>query len=122
MNKVHNFPSQLPRPVLNTIHENAPSWPQRAAENIDSHQSWTDEYNTHIFRDSVFFKGPLIFIDPSISNVYDHVSCQSIPAFKAQCKRTILGLQGSGEANDWSSNNFIIQNISGLRKSKRNAT
>ena len=123
MNKVNNFPSQLPRPVLKTIHENAPSQSFNADKNIDSYQTWLDQYNTNIYRNSVFFKGPLIFIDPSISNVlYDHVSCQSIPAFKSKCKRTTLALQCGGEENDWSSNNFLIQNIRGLRKSKRIAT
>ena len=119
MNKVHNFPSQLPRPVSDTIHEDAPSGSYNIDTNPDSHQSWLDHYNTNIYRNSVFFKGPLLIIDPSVSNIYDHVSCQSISAFKAQCKRTILALQRSGEENEWSSNNFLIQNISGLRKSKR---
>ena len=116
MNKVYHFPSQLPNYVLKTIPVNAPS---RQLADPESCHSWSDNYNTSTYRNSIFFKGPLLFLDPSIDNVFNPVSCQSPTAFKAQSKRTTLKLQSEGDANDWSSNSFLLQNIKGLRKSKR---
>ena len=100
-----------------TISKNTPS--RQSHADHESCQNWYENYNTCTYRNSIFFKGPLIFLDQSLDNIFNHVTCQSTSAFKAQCKRTILSLQREGDANDWTSNKFILQNISGLRYSKR---
>ena len=118
MNKFFHFPSLLPRYVKNTISTNVPT--RNDGANIsDEAFEWFNYHNTTQFRQSLFLKGPLLFIDTSISEAFNLVSCQSVNAFKSQCKRTILKLQGQGEAHDWSSSKFPIFLITGLRKSKR---
>ena len=60
------------------------------------------------------------YSDQSLDSIFNHVSCQSTAAFKSQCKAgTILSRQREGEANDWSSYMFLLQNIDGLRYSMR---
>jgi len=117
MNKIFNFPNQLPKNVLATIPENAPS--RLTGTDHESCQTWSENYNTNIYRNSIFFKGPLLFIDSSLDNAFNPMSCQSITAFKAQCKRIILNQQAEGEIDDWTSNIFLIHKINGLRSSKR---
>ena len=117
MNKVFYFTNELPKHVAGTIPKNTPS--RQSHADHESCQNWYENYNTCTYRNSIFFKGPLIFLDQSLDNIFNHVTCQSTSAFKAQCKRTILSLQREGDANDWTSNKFILQNISGLRYSKR---
>lgn len=117
MNKVFYIANELPKHVAGTIPKNTPS--RQSHADHESCQNWYENYNTCTYRNSIFFKGPLIFLDQSLDNIFNHVTCQSTSAFKAQCKRTILSLQREGDANDWTSNKFILQNISGLRYSKR---
>ena len=118
MNKFFHFPSLLPIYVKNTISINVPT--RNDGANIpDEAFEWFNYHNTAQFRQSLFLKGPLLFIDTSISEAFNPISCQSVNAFKSQCKRTILKLQGQGEAHDWSSSKFPIFLITGLRKSKR---
>ena len=51
----------------------------------------------------------------------DPESLDSLIAYKTDLKKVILNLQGSGEPTEWQSDNFPLYNISGLRKSNRNA-
>ena len=117
MNKIFHFPNQLPKHVLETISENAPS--RGSNRDHESCQTWSESYNTNTYRNSIFFKGPLIYNDPAIENVFNHVSCQSTAAFKAQCKRTILDHQRKGDTDDWTTSMFLTQKITGLRTSSR---
>ena len=117
MNKIFNFPDQLPKYVQATIPEDAPS--RIMGTDHEACQTWSENYNTNIYRNSIFFKGPLLFIDSSLDNAFNPMSCQSTSAFKAQCKRTILSLQADGVIDDWTSNSFLIHKINGLRTSKR---
>ncbi|HIF15425.1 MAG TPA: hypothetical protein EYQ86_08985 [Bacteroidetes bacterium] len=117
MNKIFYFPSTLPASVSSTISASAPSRKFNATH--ETCNSWLDYYNTHYFRKSVFFKGPLMYIDQSVDCTITPISVQSVKAFKSECKRAILNLQKEGCDNDWSENSFLLFNISGLRKSNR---
>ena len=121
MNKIHNFPCQLPRSVTRTIPHNVPSRAVCADLQSQEITSWSNEYNTNVYRNSLFFKGPLLYMDSSMSENFNPVSCQSTMAFKAQCRRVVLKSQNEGDPNDWSTNVFLIQRINGIRKSNRNA-
>jgi len=122
MNKIYNFPSQLPRAVTRTIPSNVPS--RTVNPDPQSHviTSWSNVYNTNVYRNSLFFKGPLLYLDPSMNDIFNPVSCQSTRAFKAQCRRVVLRSQNEGDPSDWSSNVFLLQRVNGLRKSNRNAS
>jgi len=119
MNKIFYFPNQLPPPVAKTIHENVPT---RNSEIIaEASFDWFNDYNTATYRNSIFFNGPLLFVDASIDEAFNSVSCQSLKAFKSQCRKTILKLQrGDDCVNEWSTSKFLIHEISGLRRSTRN--
>ena len=123
MNKIFNFPSQIPRAVANTIPNNVPTRTIMSS-NSQSHviANWSNVYNTNVYRNSVFFKGPLLYLDPTINDIFNPVSCQSIGAFKAQCRRVVFRSQNEGDPGDWSSNVFLLQRVNGLRKSSRNVT
>ncbi len=118
MNKIHNFPNTLPISVRSTISESAPSREFRATQ--ETCDTWYDEFNTPNYRKSVFFKGPLMFIDSLVDNTITPKSVQSVKAYKAECKRVMLNLQKEGSDNDWSQNIFLLYTVSGLRKSNRN--
>ena len=117
MNKIFHYPNLLPKFVADTISKNVPSRNQSIIS--ESNYEWFNNHNTTSFRTSISFKGPLLFVEASINETFDIVSCQSIRAFKSQCKRTILKLQMEGDVNDWSSSRFPIFEISGLRRSER---
>ena len=119
MNKIFYFPNQLPPPVAKTIHENVPT---RNSEVItEASYDLFNDYNTASYRNSIFFNGPLLFVDASIDEAFNSVSCQSLKAFKSQCKKTILKLQkGDDCVNEWSTSKFLLHEISGLRRSTRN--
>ena len=119
MNKIFHFPNLMPPPVVKTIPENVPS--RTFAVITETNHEWFNSYNTATYRNTVFFKGPLLFLDSSIDEVFNLVSCQSLKAFKSQCKRTILKLQRGSDDNDWSSSRFLIHEICGLRRSERNS-
>ena len=117
MRKVRNFPCLLPFSILNTISEESPVY----GSNEETCTNWLETYNTHIYRKSLFCKGPLLFISDEIYAKLDPDSLDSLPAYKTELKKVILNLQGSGEPTEWQNDNFPLYNISGLRKSNRNA-
>ena len=120
MNKILNFPSQLPKAVRDTIPSSVPSRTLTAPGSQPVIlSSWSDVYNTHVYRNSLFFKGPLLYLDPEANEIFNPVSCQSTKAFRKQCKRVILKLQNGGEPNDWSTNTFLLQSVNGPRRSNR---
>ena len=52
MNKIFHFPNQLPKHVLETIPENAPS--RGSNRDHESCQTWSESYNTNTYRNSIF--------------------------------------------------------------------
>ncbi len=118
MNKVFNYRYQLPKSVAATIVDYAPS--RKFDADHQNCQLWLDNFNTPTYRNSLFFKGPLLYIDPTTDSTITPISCQSIGAFKAQSKRIMLTLQKEGSESDWSTNKFLLHNTNGLRRSDRN--
>ena len=116
MHKIYSFPSQLPLSIRNTIPDNAPS-----AELDLSHETclaWVDRYNNKNYRNSIFFKGPLLYTDMSNSNP-NWNSCFSTNSLKSNIKRVLREIQANGDSVEWQANNFKLYNIQGPRKSKR---
>ena len=116
MHKVNKFTRSIPSSVRETIASNAPA--------IDSdHETcheWLAKYGTSTYAKSIFYKGPLMYNDSKFRlAVSTPTSCLSINAFKSNVKRTLIGLQNSGDKEEWQSENFLLYNISGLRKSSR---
>ena len=118
MNNIFRYAHTLPKYVADTISCNVPS---RSLDGFtESNFEWFNSHNTHSYRNSIFFKGPLLFIETSFDEAFNIASCQSAKAFKSHSKKTIMKLQIGTDANDWETTRFPIFEISGLRRSERN--
>jgi exonuclease III len=115
MHKITNLPDMIPKSVGTTISPNAPT----SGSNYETCEDWLNVYGSFVFRKSFFFKGPLIFSDPSTYVIETPVALRSIDGYKHSVKRFMLAAQGRGEADEWHHENFILYNIQGLRKSVR---
>ena len=118
MHKVFDIPHKLPLSVRNTISPLAPR--SRSESDHETSQTWLENFGTHIFRKSIFFKGPLIFIHPSSEKLLTPTACLFLNVYKNEAKRSILKSQALGDENDWKTSEFLLYDIQGLRRSKRN--
>ena len=59
LTKTTEFPSALPKSINRTFPENAPIFNY----NCDISSIWLEKYNTLCYRNSVFFKGPMLYAD-----------------------------------------------------------
>ena len=109
--KVRNFPSLLPLSIRATISEESPEY----GSTDETCKNWLETYNNHIYRNSLFFKGPLLYISEDIYNELDPESLFSLDVYKAKIKQLLLNLQGNGVQTEWLNENFPLYNISGLR-------
>ena len=117
MHKIKYFPNMLPISVRDTIASNSPT-----AESNSTHETceaWLENFGNSYHRKSIFFKGPLLSIDSNISNLVTPTTQFSINAYKSNVKRFLLKQQSGGDVDEWQAENFILYNISGLRKSAR---
>ena len=115
LHKVRHFPRSLPPSLTNTIPDNIPT-PGATHETCED---WLLDHNNHIYRASIFFKGPLISIIPHISDLTTLASLLKIQIYKNNVKTALLKAQSEGDVNEWEPSNFILNNIPGLRKSPR---
>ncbi len=119
MNKVHNLPHLLPKPVLDTI---AADSPNPSINDQSSYLSvWYQTYNTPTYRMSTFFKGPLLFTDLYKNN--DWITYNNITKFKTNIKfHLLIDIQYNDTDNTtckWSPDNFPLYQVTGLRSSVR---
>ena len=117
MHKLNNFPNLLPPSVRETIGANAPI--RRVCSDHETCKDWLEIFGTHIFNKSIAYKGPLLYVDSVWDKIMTPSALLSMKAFKRNVKRVLLELQGRGDAVEWQADNFLIYNISGLRKSAR---
>ena len=61
----------------------------------------------------------MLYVDSVWDKLMTPSALLSMKAFKTNVKRVLLELQGRGDAVEWQADNFLIYNISGLRKSAR---
>ena len=113
MNKICNYPSTVPMSVRETIDTTAPTH----GSTYDTCHEWLDKFTYNNCRNSVFFKGPLLKIDPELSQPLS--SLISINALKNNVKRALSNLQKCGNICEWEPENFILYNVRGLRRSSR---
>ena len=116
MYKLINLPDSLPCTVRDTIDTRAP----RSVLTPDIPESiaqWYGKYNNIIYRNSLFFKGPLLYTIPDIEPVSS--SLATIPTIKSRTCNIILNNQNSGDPESWANSYFFIENIQGIRKSSR---
>ena len=114
MNKITRHSQPLPESVRDTFSPDLPT----AYSDHESSASWLAVYGTSIFRSSIFYKGPLLFIDTICNQILPPTACNSPIAFKNFIKSYLIGLQGEGN-EEWSDSNFPLLCINGLRRSNR---
>ena len=114
MYKIKKFPESIPKSVRDTISSDAPTH----GSDHDSCHEWLKQYNNNSFQRSLFLKGPLIYVDENFCDLVANVST-SFKSFRKNAKAKLLETQMQGESDEWLAENFFINYISGLRKSKR---
>ena len=111
IHKAKNFPSLIPISVKSTIKENILNMPI-LDQSDPIFLSWVEEFNTHIYRNSLFFKGPLLYFDPTtVRNYATPAAHISFNVFRSQTKKFLLRQQAEGSKNDWKTNDFAIFSI-----------
>ena len=83
IHKVRTFPNLLPLSMRNTISEESPDY---GTINEDNCQHWLEEYNNCIYRNSLFFKGPLLYVSDDIYEKLCPKSLNSLNAYKIKLK------------------------------------
>ena len=103
--------------VSGLISQNAPCF--STSQEFDDHLEWNNKYNSVSLRSSLFFKGPLLAISKDNEAIKSHRSFNkySLLSYKSSAKSHLLNEQNIGETDQWP--NFLINNIQGLRSSKR---
>ena len=116
MHKVRHFPSSLPESVRSTIPANAPSTPNCNHEN---NSEWLETYQFGCpqFRQSIFFKGPLLSISEEYLNIVSPACMLSLNFHKKSVNDLMLDLQNKGDPEEWPT--FMLNKINGLRKCDR---
>ena len=113
MHKIHNYPSLLPESIVETIPLDSPV----VGSNYESCEHWLKLYNSFPYNNSIFFKGPLLLSGTEIIENLPSTSFKSIKLFKTNVKQALLSSQSSGNTCEWQNSNFLLYNVTGLRKS-----
>ena len=111
--KVRNFPSLLPISIVATISKDSPV----QSSTHETCANWLKLYDNHLYRKSIFYKGPLLILSSHLDENLSLASYINIKAYKTNVKCKILTIQGGGSPTEWQASNFPLQNIEGLRKS-----
>ena len=115
MNKIRKLPQLLPISVRDTIAHDAPSHGYSYEACLD----WQMKYGIACYNKSIFYKGPLMSIDPNFSELSTGTYMLSPIAYKNIIKRALLKLQSGGDEIEWEAANFPLYAIPGLRRSAR---
>ena len=118
MHKISTFRKLLPQSLKETIPDNTPTAIAND-DTFDQNSNWLDKFGSHAYKNSLFYKGPLLYIDGKFSETRSPAACLSMNIFKRNVKNSLLKHQSSGENDEWQANNFPLFNITGLRRSNR---
>ena len=116
--KIKYFSRLLPKNICHTFPD-VDDLPTKNSDHVTA-SSWLQYYGSTYFRNTVFYKGPLLSVHADNANVTTLPTLFSINLLKANAKRMLLDLQKSENDNDWQS--FLLNNIPGLRRSHRNVS
>ncbi|KAL5253023.1 hypothetical protein ACHWQZ_G015697 [Mnemiopsis leidyi] len=113
MHKVKNMPGLLPNSIKALFSVNIPI----TNSTYENCEEWLSTYNTPTFRQSIFYKGPMLSITEHSNTITIPSSLFSINIFKNSAKRELIKLQSAGNDENWPT--FLLYDIPGLRKSPR---
>ena len=114
MHKIKYFSGQIPTSITSMIPENIPD----TSATYETSSSWLSIYGQSVFRSSVFYKGPLLFITENNLSITTTSTISSLNLYKTKLSEMLLKLQSGGDTEEWP--NFLLYSIPGLRKSARN--
>ena len=118
MHKIHHMPLSLPQSVRDTIPADAPTL---GSDHV-SCENWLKKFGDCYHNKSVFYKGPLLAATPSIAALATSDTLFfNIKPYKTNTTRMLLEMQALGDQYEWEAGNFLLHNISGLRRSTRNS-
>ena len=116
MHRVQFYKSSLPPSVSGLIPTSAPCPSDDRDHTL--YKEWLDTYNTVVFRDSIFFKGPLLAITTENNRLLGNIhNTTSLYRYKNSLRKLLVELQGSGGSDEWPT--FLLNKIKGLRQSNR---
>ena len=116
MHKIKNFPNTIPNSIKSLLPNNIPT----LESDHESSAAWLDTYGSPIFRSSIFYKGPILYLQESnINNIISPPSLFSLNIYKSNAKRELLKQQSmtGDDADSWP--NFLLYSLKGLRTSTR---
>ena len=118
MTKVRFYPTLVPKSIKETISDDSP----KIGSNHEDCDMWLKVYNTPTYRNSLFFKGPMLF---STLKIVDDITREKhvyIKSFKNRVRSVLFDCQNAGENISWETSNFVLYNYRGLRSeaTKRN--
>ena len=113
--KIRYIPSLLPISVRLVIADDAPI----PGSTYETRNAWLTIYGDTVYRKSVFFKGPLLSINPNFIDTICTETTVDVKVIKRKLKCAMLDIQSMGENEEWTAKNFILNNIPGLRSSAR---
>ena len=114
LRKSRHFPSQLPPSLVATISDESPVH----GSTHETCENWLKFYNNNYYRNSIFYKGPLLLLSYNFEENLSPSSYLTIKAYRNNIKRIILSQQKSGSESEWQPDNFLLYHIQGLRKSR----
>ena len=111
----HYIPSLLPISVRLVIADDAPI----PGSTYETSNAWLTIYGDTVYRKSVFFKGPLLSINPHfIVTIYPETTVD-VKVIKRKLKCAMFDIQSLGEEGEWTAKNCILNNIPRLPSSAR---
>ena len=115
IHKLNHFPDMLPESVRDTISQNRPV----SRTNEMDAAVWQLSYGSTHFKKSLFFKGPLLYVQDLNSSLIDSniMLSVSLQYYKTAIKRELLKSQIGNDDDDWPL--FLLNHVQGLRSSSR---
>ena len=115
IHKIRYIPSLLPKSIRQVIADDAPV----PGSTYETSNSWLNLYGDNAYRKSVFFKGPLLTINPDFIDIIYPKILVDIKITKRKLKSAMFKIQSWGEREEWTPKNFALNSIPGLRSSAR---
>ena len=115
MHRIKYFPSTVPISIRNLFPSNMPTY----GSSHETCTDWLNDYGSRVYRSSIFYKGPLLAVTDTNTNITSLPSLFSMNIYKSNTKRVLIEQQSSSENLDESWPVFLLNNIPGLRKSCR---
>ena len=93
MHRAIHFPASLPPSIVHTI---PPNIPTKDSDHLTSAE-WLSIYGNYKFKNSVFFKGPLLLITPVFNDTLTLACFQNYNTHKKSTKNVLLSQQNNNE-------------------------